>query len=203
MKQLGALLGAVILLAGFAAPAARAASADPAAAQIDAFDASLLEVMRAARSLGVQGRYHRFEPVVARSYDISTMIRFAVGPSWATIPAAQQQALTEAFGRLTAASYAHNFDGYSGESFQTDPNVRTVGPDKVVTTHLISPGSAPVSIAYRMRQSGGAWKIIDVFYNGSISQLTTRRADFAAALAQGGPAALVAHLNALVDKQLK
>jgi phospholipid transport system substrate-binding protein len=203
MKQLGALLGAVILLAGAAAPAAQAVSADPAAAQIDAFDASLLDVMKQAKALGLQGRYHRFEPVVARAYDVATMIRFAVGPSWATIPAAQQQALTEAFDRLTVASYAHNFDGYSGESFQTDPNVRTVGPDKVVTTHLVSPHGAPVSIAYRMRQSGGAWKIIDVFYNGSISQLTTRRADFASALAQGGPAALIAHLNALVDKQMK
>ena len=161
--------------------------------------------MKQAKSLGLQGRYHRLEPVVARAYDIATMTRFAVGTSWTAIPVAQQQRLSEAFDRLTVASYAHNFDGYSGESFQTDPNVRTVGPDKVVTTetHLTSPHGAPVSIAYRMRQSGGAWKIIDVFYNGSISQLTTRRADFAAALAQGGPAALIAHLNALVEKQMK
>jgi phospholipid transport system substrate-binding protein len=203
MKALGVLLAAIVLLTGLAGRPARAASTDPAAAQIDGFDSTLLEVMKGARSLGLQGRYRQLEPAVARAYDIPTMIRFAVGPSWATIPSAQQQALTEAFDRLTVASYAHNFDGWSGERFETDPNVATRGPDKVVTTHLISPGAAPVSIAYRMRQSGGTWKIIDVFYNGSISQLTTRRADFAAALAQGGAPALVAHLNALVDKQMK
>ena len=64
-------------------------------------------------------------------------------------------------------------------------------------------GAAPVTISYRMRENGGAWKIIDVFYNGSISQLTTRRSDFSATLAQGGAPALIAHLNALADKQMK
>jgi phospholipid transport system substrate-binding protein len=73
----------------------------------------------------------------------------------------------------------------------------------VVTTRIGAPGSTPVVISYRMRQSGGAWKIIDVFYNGSISQLTTRRADFSATLAQGGATALIAHLNTLADKELK
>lgn len=190
------------LMAIGAAPA-RADSADPAAAQIDAFDAALLDAMKGAKALGVEGRYHRLEPAVARAFDIPTMIRFAVGPGWATIPPAQQQSLAAAFQRLTVASYAHNFSGYSGERFETEPDVLTRGPDKVVQTKIAVPGAGPVTISYRMRQSGGAWKIIDVFYNGSISQLTTRRADFSATLASGGAPALIAHLNALADKQLK
>ena len=185
-----------------AAPAAPAAT-DPAATQIEAFDAQLIDVMKQAKSLGIQGRYRKLEPVVARTFDTGIMVRFAVGPTWSTIPEAQQTALHEAFNRLTVASFAHNFDGYSGQSFQVNPNVVTRGPDKVVQTTLVSPHDSPVSIAYRMRQSGGSWKIIDVFYNGAISQLTTRRADFQSTLQQGGPAALVTHLNALVDKQLK
>jgi phospholipid transport system substrate-binding protein len=198
----GAVL-AVLLCAFVAAPAASSAATDPAAAQIQSFDTSLLEVMKSAKSLGVQGRYHRLAPVTARAFDFPTMIRFAVGPKWSSFTSAEQAQLTEAFARLTAASYAHNFSGYSGETITADPNVATRGPDKVVTTHLGSPGDAPVTIAYRMREVGGAWKIIDVFYNGAISQLTTRRSDFAASLAQGGAPALLAHLNALVDKQLK
>ncbi len=197
------LLAAMALLIGLGQAPARAAGVDPAAAQIDAFDGALLDAMKGGRALGLQGRYRRLEPAVARAFDIPTMIRFAVGPAWATTAPAQQQALTEAFRRLTIASYARNFDAWSGQAFETDPAVVTHGPDKVVTTHLISPQAAPVSIAYRMRQVGGTWKIIDVFYNGSISQLATRRADFTAALAQGGAPALIAHLEALVDKQLK
>lgn len=196
-----ALLGLALAMG---APAVwAAAGGDPAAQAIEGFDADLIDTMKQAKALGVQGRFRKLEPIVARAYDIATMIRFAVGPAWSTMTPGQQATLTEAFRRLTAASYAHSFDGYSGERIEVDPNVATRGPDKVVQTRLISPHEAPVAIAYRMRQSGGAWKIIDVFYNGAISQLTTRRADFASILAQGGAPALIAHLNALVDKQLK
>ena len=40
---------------------------------------------------------------------------------------------------------------------------------------------------YRMRELGGSWKIIDVYY-GAISQLTTRRSDFAATSLNAGGA---------------
>ncbi|HEY3800021.1 MAG TPA: ABC transporter substrate-binding protein [Caulobacteraceae bacterium] len=193
---------AMALLAIGLAPGAHAQAGDPAAAQIAAFDDALLATMKDAKSLGVEGRYHKLEPAVARAFDAGTMIRFAVGPGWSTIPAAQQAALTTAFERLTVAGYAKNFSGYSGETFVVQPNVVTRGPDKLVTTVVSSKGQS-VTIAYRMREIGGSWKIIDVFYNGSISQLTTRRSDFAAAFAQGGAAGLLAHLNALADKDLK
>jgi phospholipid transport system substrate-binding protein len=200
----GVLAGVIAGLAALPGTTAFAASADPAAGQIDAFDGALLGAMKAGKAAGVQGRYRALAPAVARAFDIPTMIRIAVGPGWASMPAAQQQSLTDAFQRLTIASYAHNFSAFSGERFEVDPNVLTRGPDKVVQTKIYPSGGAPVTISYRMRQSGGgAWKIIDVFYNGSISQLTTRRADFAATLAKGGAPALIGHLNALVDGQLK
>ena len=180
----------------------RAASADPAAAQIEAFDAALLDTMKAGKTLGVKGRFARLQPVVARTFDIPTMTRIAVGADWSTIPPAKQLALTDAFGRLTTAGYAHNFASYGGERFQLDPNVITKGPDKLVQTQIVPSSGAPTAIGYRMRQSGGTWKVIDVLY-GAISQLTTRRADFTATLAHGGADALIAHLNALVDKDMK
>jgi phospholipid transport system substrate-binding protein len=60
-----------------------------------------------------------------------------------------------------------------------------------------------VVIDYRMRNDGGTWKIIDVLFKGTISQLTTRRSDFAATIAQGGATALVAHMDAQTEKLLK
>jgi phospholipid transport system substrate-binding protein len=201
--RLGRMAATAAALLALGLPAARAAASDPAAAQIEAFDTSLIDTMKDAKSLGMEGRYHRLEPIVSRSFDTPTMIRFAVGPAWSSMAPAQQEALTQAFARLTVASFAHNFSGYSGQHFEVNPNVVTRGPDKVVQTQLISPHDEPVTIAYRMRQSGGAWRIIDVYYNGAISQLTTRRADFQGPLQKGGAAALVAHLNALVDKEMK
>jgi phospholipid transport system substrate-binding protein len=184
-----------------ATPAAWAA-ADPAAAQVEALDGGLLEAMKAGKA-SARERFRKLEPVVARAFDFATMTRFAVGPAWTSIPAGQQQRLIDALQRLTVASYVHNFNSYSGQRFDVDPKVVTRGVDKIVTTRLVSPGETPVTIAYRMREVGGGWRIIDVFYNGAISQLTTRRSDFAGTLASGGAPGLLAHINALVDKQMK
>jgi phospholipid transport system substrate-binding protein len=197
-----ALLVGLMMLAP-ATMARAVAPADPAIAPIETLDAALIDNMKTAKTESVEARYRKLQPVVGRVFDFATMVKFSVGPSWNSMTAAQQQALTGAFQRLTAASYAKNFVGYTGQRFEVSPNVVTRGPDKVVQTQLVSPGDAPTPIAYRMRDNGGGWKIIDVFYNGAISQLTTRRSDFASVVASGGEPALLAHLNALVDKQLK
>jgi phospholipid transport system substrate-binding protein len=54
-----------------------------------------------------------------------------------------------------------------------------------------------------MRDTGSGWRVIDVYYNGGISQVTTQRSDFAATLASGGAKALVAKLEAQTEKLLK
>ena len=197
-----AVLAAVLLAA--APAAAMAQAADPAAAQIESFDNSLLSVMKQAKSLGVQGRYRELEPVMARAFDLPTMTRFAVGPKWATVPPADQASLTRAFSRLAVSFFAKNFDDYSGQSFKIDPNVDTRGPDKLVRTHIVSPHDKTEDLTYRMRQaSDGRWKVIDVYYKSSISQLAVWRSDFSATMNSGGGAALVKKIDALADKQLK
>jgi len=200
-RALGAVV--VVLMLAFAAPTVRAADTDPAISQVDRLDTALLDVMKHADELGPKGRARKLTPTIEQTFDLAAMTRFAVGPSWSTMSDTDHAALIEAFKRFTAASYAHNFDGYSGETFKVDPNVVVRGPDKVVQTQLITSDGKPVSIAYRMRDKTGSWKIIDVLYQGSISQLTTRRSDFAASVASGGAKALLTQLNAQTDKLLQ
>ena len=185
---------AIVALAAMGVAPAHAAQTDPAAARIESFDRALLEVMKQGPELGAKGRLRRLEPVVEETFDLPLMTRFAVGPTWSTISEADHQALIRAFARLTAASYAHNFDRYDGERFDVSPQVQTRGPDKIVSVRLTPQGRAPVQLTYRMRQGDSGWKIVDVYY-GAVSQLTTRRSDFAGPLSSGGPKGLVAHLE--------
>jgi phospholipid transport system substrate-binding protein len=175
---------------------------DPSAVQVQHLDSALLESMQAGPAISVGDRYHTLEPVIEQAFDLPLMTSLAVGPDWASFSVEQQRAAITAFTRLTIASYAHNFRVYNGERFEIDGNVVSRGIDKVVQTHLIPRHDQPVSLIYRMRESGGIWKIIDVYY-GSISQLTTRRSDFAGPLASGGVQALVTHLNSLSDDLMK
>jgi phospholipid transport system substrate-binding protein len=192
----------LLALAAFGAAPARAddAPSDPAAKQIAVFSDTLLDSMRQAKALGISGRYAKLKPVVEQTFDLAAMTRLAVGPSWATLTAADQQALVDAFERMTLANYARNFDGFSGEKFVIDPNVQTRNDDRIVQTTLVHAKGAPVPFVYRMHQVGGVWKIVDIYLNGYVSELATRRSDFAATIASGGSAALIKRINALSDK---
>ena len=197
-------LALTIALAAAPLAAAHAQGVDPAALTVKGFDDGLLSVMKDAKSLGAKGRYKRLQPVVERTFDIPVMTRFAVGASWSAMSASDQAILSTAFGKLTAATYARNFDSYSGETISVDPKVETRGPDKLVRTTLKPSSGAPVLINYRMRQAmDGTWKVIDVYYNGSISGLAGQRSEFAAPLAAGGAPALRKKLDQQISDLLK
>jgi phospholipid transport system substrate-binding protein len=178
------------------------AAADPAAAKIESLDASLIEAMKAGKAAGAEGRYKLIAPTVEAAFDLPSMLRVAVGPDWTKIAPEDQSALTAAYRKYAIANYAKNFDGYNGQKFDVSPDIQVRGADKVVKTTLTG-GGANVALTYRMRDQGAGWKVIDVFYNGSISQLATQRSDFASTLSSGGAKALVAKLNAQTDKLLK
>ena len=119
-----ALLGAIAMLVGLALPCpAVAADVDPAAAPIRAFYDTLLAVMKQAEQLGVRGRHDKLAPIVRSTFDLPAMTRIAVGPEWTAIPPDQQAALLDNFARMTIATYANRFDGWSGQSFEVDAEV--------------------------------------------------------------------------------
>ena len=187
---------AFALAGALAATPAVAVAAEPAVATVETLHGGLLSIMRAGGNHAARAR--AIGPVIDRTFDIPLMTRLAVGPSWNTIPAAQQNALVQAFRALTVSQYAKNFASFDGERFAT-AGVDARGADKLVRTTLRS-GTKTETLNYRLRGSGGSWKIVDVFYRNAISQLATRRADFARVLKTGGATALIAHLNRLAAR---
>ncbi len=202
MRAIRPFLIPVALALAAQAPVVRAAPSDPAAARIETFDRALIDTMKAGPALGAMGRYRKLIPAVAEAFDLPVMTRFAVGPAWATMSESDRQALIRAFTRLTIASYAHNFDRFGGEKFEIDSMVQSRGADKIVRCRLTTSDGKTVNLLYRMHAAAGGWKIVDVYYD-AISQLTTRRSDFAAPLASGGAKSLLAHLAATSDKLLQ
>ncbi|MGY2735222.1 ABC transporter substrate-binding protein [Sphingomonas sp. UYP23] len=177
-----------------------AQAGDPARASVQTLDDGLLAIMKGGKALGAAGRAARIAPVVDQTFDVPLITRLSVGADWLKVAPADQTALVAAMRRLTVAQYAANFDSYGGEAFTINPTVEMRAGDKVVRTTLAAPKGDAVPIDYRMRQSGSSWRIIDVYYKNGISQLATRRADFASIFAKGGAKALISHLNALSAK---
>ncbi len=204
MTRRQALLSAAALLTGFALPScAIAAEVDAAVVPIRAFYDALLSAMKQADQLGVRGRYDKLAPVIRATFDLPAMTRIAVGPEWTTIPPEQQSALQDNFARMTIATYANRFDGYSGQSFEVDPEILSRNTGRVVRTRLLRPKEEPVTLNYLMRGSGESWKIVDIYLSGTISELATQRSEFGAILKSGGPAALIESLRQQIDKLMK
>ena len=179
------------LLAAAAPKRAAAADGGPPAAIQHFYDA-LLSVMKEGKHLSFEQRYQRLAPVISQAFNLPLMSRLAVGPEWAKLQPAQQQALTDAFSRYTISVYANRFDDYSGERFAVDPNPTTNANGVVVQSSLTKTDGEKVVLNYLMRQgAGGAWQVIDVYLSGTISELATRRSEFATTLQQGGADALV------------
>ncbi len=171
--------------------------------QIENFYDALLSVMKQGAQLGVEGRFKKLAPAIDSTFDLAAMTKFTVGSSWDTMSEADHKALIDAFRRMTIADYAHNFASFNGQKFVVDPTVEERNIDRLVHSQLIPVDDKPVSLTYRMRQSGGTWKVIDVFLEGYVSQLATRRSDFAATVQSSGATGLIQKLNELSDKFTK
>lgn len=181
---------------------AYAAASEPAVTQVQTLTSALLKAMKAGPAASTTERYQHLEPVIEQTFALPFMTRLSVGPDWAKIPPQQQKALIAAFRRYTIANYAHNFHDFNGQTFQVDDNVITRGADKIVRSSIASASGTSTNLLYRMREVDGAWKIVDVYFNG-VSQLALHRVDFAAAIGSGGAPALLAYLNKLSDDLMK
>jgi len=180
----------------------RGEGADSAASSINSLYGALLDTMKQAKQLGLKGRYDKLAPVLTKTYDLTSMSKIAVGQSWSTLTPPQQQSIVNAFARMTTATYASRFDGFSGEQFEILQTVDQPNGDKIVKTHIVQSDGKAVSLNYLMRKAGNDWKVIDVYLDGTISELASRRAEFASILKSGGPDELVRSLVKRGDKLL-
>jgi phospholipid transport system substrate-binding protein len=179
-------IAALMALLLWAPTASQAQSPSPAARHIEAYYQQLMPTLRAAGSLSVRERDRRFYPAITSAFDIGGMTRLATGPAWSSFSGAQQVAVRDAFAHFLVADYAHQVSDYSGESFVVDPqtSAESRGGGEIVKTKLVQPGGRTIQINYLVR--GG--RVIDVYLNGTVSDLATRRDEFASILAGGGGA---------------
>ena len=190
-----ALAGAALGLALAASPPQARAMGSGGSETVRSLYDTLLATMRNGPALGPRGRYAHIEPIVRRVFDIPFMTQLAVGPGWAALTDSQRQQVSQAFERYIAAIYAERFDSYSGERLQVTGEQPSAG-GTIITSQIIKSNGQPVAVNYLMRQNGGVWQIADVYLDGTISELATRRSEFASILRTQGINGLIETLNA-------
>jgi phospholipid transport system substrate-binding protein len=190
--------GLAMVLALFAAPRPGFAVPAGGGAVVQGLYDTLLDTMKNGETLGQSGRFAQLAPVIRRIFDLPLMARLSVGPAWATLNDAQRQQLTDSYGRYISAIYAERFDGYHGQKLEVtgqDPAPAGV----LVRSRIIKADGEPVVVDYLMHQSGDTWLIADIYLDGTISELATRRSEFASIIRNQGVDGLILALNRKAD----
>lgn len=158
------------------------------------FQAELLDTMKKGKSLDFEARYKKLSKPVINSHDLTKITRIIIGKEWKTFTDEQKKTLVKIFARLSIASYAHNFKGFSGEEFKFDAEETTPRGGVIVHTLLIIPDEKDVKLDYQMKKQGDDWRIINIIANG-ISDLALKRSEYTSILKREGFDVLLAKIS--------
>lgn len=180
---------------------AAAPSADAAVASIERLHETLLGAMREADALGFSGRYERIQPVLEEVYDFPFMAEKSVGLGWRELDEAARARLVDAFSRLAIATYAARFDRHDGARFETLGVQPASHGTMLVKTRIVRGSGETVALDYRLRADAERWRIIDVFMNGTVSELALRRSEYSGVLRREGFDALLQAIEQKIAAQ--
>ena len=188
-------IAAVLLALSVALVPLPAMAARSVQSVVGEFHAEVLDVMKKGTALGQSGRVNALKPVANKTFDIPTMARQTVGTArWNGWTAAQQKTYSETFRDFLIATYAGRFRGYTGESFE--PIQSSVQNGQTWVTSAIVKGSGErVSLRYLLVQTSDGWRIVDVYLEGSISELANWKSQLVRPLREGGYDGVIKALN--------
>lgn len=170
-----------------------AAIADEPAAVVEKLHDALQTLMKNAATLGYEGRVRTITPVLQETFDFPTIARIVTGQYWKGFTAEQRENFIATFARLSAATYADNFNEYAGETFQT-LGTEEKKSSALVKTQIVDSDGKVVSLNYVLNEKEQRWRIVNVVADG-VSDLALKRTEYGAVIAKEGLDALVAKLN--------
>jgi phospholipid transport system substrate-binding protein len=193
MNILGFLTFILLLMIPMATPMVSAG--DHEATQIvEKLQTTLLAVMKDGDKLGYRGRYKQLDPVIRASFDMPFISKTVLSKHWGTFNDEQRSKFVETFTKLSIATYAANFDSYSGEHFKMIQEKEVGGGRILVQSQLIKSNGGQVQLDYLLHHTDSQWRIVNIIAEG-VSDLALKRADYSNFLKNKSFEALIATLN--------
>jgi len=196
----GALL---ILMIALAVPTVvRADISDDAKAFIGKLSNEVLTQLTDA-NLPLAQQEERFREIVTKYIAFESISRWVLGQRhWKKASEAQREDYMRLYGDLMVSTYAHRFQGYSGEALKVT-RVRVIDENQALVESQITREGAdkPLTINWRVRGADGKYRIIDIMVEG-LSMAQTQRSEFKSFMRSNGGDmnALLANLNERLQK---
>lgn len=198
-KRITALAIAAVVSAGGPAPLlgqTTAPASAPATAPASSETRRIVEVA-AAQVLGilrdrqspVGQKSQRASAIVEDNIDFPTFARLALGPAWNDMTDVQRDQFLSEFHKLVRSIFIEGIDQYNGQDAVVTGERQEPRGDRIVRMRIIDTRDGrrrdAIGVDFRLRQSDGRWKAIDLSIAG-ISIAVACRAQFAVFLRDGG-----------------
>ena len=174
---------ALAVIAGLSAAPHSAAADDAPVAFIRALGGQAVSVIRRPDiPLATKAAY--FDQMVRQDFDVTGICRFVLGPYWRVASSAEQQQFCDSFADRLVRFYGQRLaQSGSGNFAVTGSRIGSGGV--IVTSRIIPPQGAPITVDWRLGISDGAYKIEDVAIDG-VSMALAQRSEIAALIAREG-----------------
>ena len=159
----------------------------------------VLVVLR-QKDLSKETRRERVKAIVLQSTDFDTLSRLVLARNWSRFTPPQQQEFEREFQSHLSATYGRRLDSYRDEKVAIVGDRKEANGDWTVQSRILrGGGSKDVTVDYRLRQTNGEWKVIDVIIE-QVSLVANFRSQFQEIVGSGGPEKL---LQVMRDKTAK
>jgi len=186
-------LKSLILAASLSLPLTAQAGPTPEAT-IGTLNAGLLAAMQETDG-SYQQRFDRLDPLMQAAFDYDHMAQIAVGKYWNEFNEADRARYLELFTEVSVAAAASRFRERDGIALDITGTREGPQGTVLVDTKLTVGQGQPRQIAYLLRDEGGDWRAIDLYYEGSVSELATKRSEYTSVIKMQGIEALLSALE--------
>ncbi len=166
---------------------------------VQSMASTVVDILRNS-DLSADQKKHKIEDIAYSNIDFPTVSRLVLARNWRDFSPAQQQQFIDEFKQHLSVTYGDNVNNYHNEKVEITGEREEPRGDHTVMSKIVRGGGAKdIPVDYRLRQSDGQWRVIDIIIDG-VSMVANFRAQFQDIVSNGGPDHL---LKLLHDKNVK
>ena len=154
------------------------------------------------KSVSTEKRLHSIEEIVYGRFDLQTMSRLVLARNWKRFSKEQQLEYVSEFKKYLSNNYGSRIERYDQERVEILDARDEPRGDVIVRTKIVGGQFEGALVDYRLRNTAGQWRVIDVVIEG-ISMVSNFRDQFKAVVSRSGPEGLLKELKEKNAAELK
>ena len=112
--------------------------------------------------------------------DLDFIGKFVLGRYWRTANAKQRSEFIDVYRKLNIQTWSARFDEFKGKHFEFDGVENSKSPDQVfVNTKVPMEEGAPAIVRWRVKETNGKMKVVDIIIE-NVSLAQTSRSEYTA-----------------------